>query len=182
MYLASFDDGECLCDRDTVIATIRPFAYQNPAIRNAMFLALRSLLAHGDDYALEISIALSSDDDSTVRETATDDLMYQAEAGDARTGIREALQQRVQDDDAEIRAEALFGLACMKDTNITDIVMQELSADEVFDYVFRAAAKLKDPKLCPMLANFTDINGTDDLIKHALQECGCNIEDDQIRA
>jgi HEAT repeat protein len=65
--------------------------------------------------------------------------------------IREALHQRLNDPDADTRAEAMVGLARRKDLSALEPILEGLSGDEVDDLVIEAAAELGDPRLLPAL-------------------------------
>jgi hypothetical protein len=105
----------------------------------------------GQDDALAISalIELSADVDREVRDWSTFALGTQTNA-DTPT-IRDALWKRVSDSDAEVRGEAMVGLARRRDQRLKSAVLAELRGEFFGNWVLEAAELLADPELVPAL-------------------------------
>lgn len=116
----------------------------------ARFGAVFGLMHHEDAAALDALVTLSADEDAEVRNWATFALGSQTEAD--TPAIRAALRARLDDTalDAEIRGEALVGLAERGDAEITPWVHKAL-ADGLDPLAVQAASLLGDPALHPAL-------------------------------
>jgi hypothetical protein len=92
--------------------------------------------------------------------------------------IREALWQRLKNENdhseiaREIREEALLGLAKRRDCRIINLLIAELSSNEVSRLAVAAAQAMADVRLYPILLNLSnwwhlDVN----LLTEAIQNC-----------
>jgi HEAT repeat protein len=81
-----------------------------------------------DPEIIETLSLLMRDSDSDVRDWATFGLGTQSEADSSL--IRNALFERLQDDDGDTRAEAAVGLAKRKDLRVLPVVLEELEREE----------------------------------------------------
>lgn len=96
-----------------------------------------------------VLISMSSDVDSKVRLEATNHLVF---CEIKTNNIIDALLHRVNDEDAEIRAAALLGLADKRYKYITDLLIHELSTSEyICDDTLDAAGRVADARLLPIL-------------------------------
>ena len=65
--------------------------------------------------------------------------------------LREALFNALDDDDLEVRGEALVGLACRHDPRSREALMAEWKGDLISALSLEAAQELRDPSLLPSL-------------------------------
>jgi HEAT repeat protein len=137
------------------------------------------LAGYEDPAAIKAIIELSSDSDRDVRDYAThfglDNL-----CGPDTPEIREALIKRLDDEDDEIRSEAILGLAHKKDDRVIQPLIKEIQkqseADIVFDYIFEA-----DERLYLSLIEFKEKHSVDfPWLNDALAACGCVKEKNEI--
>ena len=63
---------------------------------------------------------------------------------------------RINDDDPEIRGEALIGLASRKDERIKEAIQNELSGEFYGDWAVEAAKLTQDYYFYPLLVNLRD--------------------------
>lgn len=82
--------------------------------------------------------------------SAADDVAFGGTPLDS-TAIREALVERADDEDSEIRGEAILALAYLGDPRANALLLQELARPLENDLVIEAAEVLKDPALRPAL-------------------------------
>jgi HEAT repeat protein len=94
-------------------------------------------------------IGLSRDPDRDVRDWATFQLAQQSEAD--TPAMREAFVARLDDEDAEVRGEALVGLAKRKDARVIAALRREFERPQTTDLPLEAAAAIADPSLVPVL-------------------------------
>lgn len=123
---------------------------EHPADRVRYALA-HSLGALDDRRATATLIALSNDRDRDVRDWAT--FALGSLSSDDTPELREALFVRLADDDAEVRGEAIAGLANRKDRRTLDAILGEIARDPegVMAVVLGAAEVIGDPALLPAL-------------------------------
>lgn len=107
------------------------------------------LLGHAGPRAVEALIQLSGDSDLDVRNWATFGL------GDVDTSdtpaLRDALIRRLDDEDDEVRGEALLGLARRHDARVLKPLRRELADLRATTLALEAAEELNDPSLLPLL-------------------------------
>ncbi|MBI3946145.1 MAG: HEAT repeat domain-containing protein [Armatimonadetes bacterium] len=134
------------------------------------------LLGHEDERAIQTLVELSGDADAGVRDWATFGLAQQTSAD--TQAIREALVRRLDDEDSDVRAEALIGLARRGERGIMDRLVRELS-DPNLDpeeygtwQLLEAAEHMADPHLCPALLRLRE-RWTEGAwgLDHAMQAC-----------
>jgi HEAT repeat protein len=95
--------------------------HQNARVRYAV---VSTLGGHDDNLAIEAMVARSADQDSDVRNWATFGLGSMVDAD--TSAIRTALFARLEEEDDEIRGEAIVGLARRGDVRVTRALLQEL--------------------------------------------------------
>lgn len=130
------------------VGAVLPLAdHPDPDVR---YGAVRGLMGHDDPRAIDALIALSADPEPDVRSWATFALGSQTEVD--TPALRAALMARLDDDalDAEIRGEALVGLAERGVDAIVDHVARALSAG-LDPLAVEAAGLLGAPALLPAL-------------------------------
>ena len=163
ILLALLSDADSLVVRSAAIA----LGHRDHPAAVAPLVALRGHPAaevrHGVAYALagqdyEPAIAalieLSGDVDRDVRDWATFALGTQTTAD--TVAIRDALWKRVSDSDAEVRGEAMVGLARRHDERLKSAVMTELNGEFFSNWILEAAELLADPELVPALTGLRD--------------------------
>ncbi len=125
---------------------VRLKGHQSALVREAV---AHGLLTQKDDLAVQTMIELSNDQCAEVRNWATFGLSRQIDLDTPE--IREVLLQRVDDDEAEIRGEALIGLAERGDERVIEPLIRELraidEADDYWDHAFEAAMYMGDARL-----------------------------------
>lgn len=129
-----------------------------------------------NERAIATLIILSRDSDRDVRDWATFGIGSQVEADSAE--IREALRDRLTDEDMEIRGEALVGLAARGDPGVSAALQEEWQGDDISALSLEAAALTKDPALLPWLEEFRETLDTsedacfEEKLQAALAACG----------
>ena len=161
---------------------IRMKSDEDAEIRSSVAIGLSGYEAHA---AIETLIELSSDPDSGVRDSA---VFYGLSflCGLDTPAIRDALLVRIDDEDAVIRAEAILGLANLKDKRAIEPLIKELQEQSkeflTYDYLIDAALNLADERLCQSLIEFKkeyDIEEYQSL-DDALIACGCVEEKNEV--
>lgn len=107
------------------------------------------MLPHSAPDSVSALIELSADADEDVRNWATFGL-GSMDSVDTPL-LREALVRRLNDTNAEIRGEALVGLAQRKDPRVVEPLRRELAVEDVGLLAVEAAESLGDPSLLPLL-------------------------------
>ncbi len=112
----------------------------DPEVRHGVVLAL---MGHEDVQAIEALIELTRDPEAHVREWATFALGTQVEVD--TPDLRDALMERVADNDDDTRCEALVGLARRGDRRVLPALQSSLASDSVCSMEVEAAALIGDP-------------------------------------
>jgi len=134
------------------------------------FAVVHGLLTLEDEKSIQALIELSEDEDADVRNWATFGLGSQIEVDTKE--IRDALFKRLDEDDDEIRGEALVGLSIRKDERVLDPLLKELASQWVGVLAVEAAGELGDQKLCKSLQDLEVWWDVDkDLLKSAIAAC-----------
>jgi HEAT repeat protein len=108
------------------IKAVLPFAtHRDPEVRYAV---VHCLNGHDNSHAVQAMIQLSSDPDRDVRNWATFGLGSQIETN--TPAIRKALLARLDEEDAEIRGEAMVGLAERGDVGVVAPFLRELTTTD----------------------------------------------------
>lgn len=144
--LGHHDDTSC------VTSLIQLRQHPNEIVRKGIAWGLGG---KNDERAIQTLIELSSDPCRDVRDAATFHLGSSPWLDEVDTpDIRRALSQRAEDNDPEIRAAALRGLAARGDRSIVGALIRELAQPEVYDDIVEAAELIADPELCNPLREF----------------------------
>ena len=141
--------------------------HADPDIRHAVVLALSG---HEDARAIEFLIELTKDHDAHVRDWATFALGTLVDVD--TTELRQALVERLADDDDDTRGEAFVGLAKRKNPRVLPALSMELVSGSVGTLAVEAAALIGDSQLHPLLAalqGWWDVD--EDLLGEAVQAC-----------
>ncbi|MDH5354954.1 MAG: HEAT repeat domain-containing protein [Gammaproteobacteria bacterium] len=100
--------------------------------------------------AINTLITLSRDPEVDVRNWATFGIGNLSEADNS--DIRNALKERITDNDYEVRGEAFIGLANRKVIEIQDALIKELSGEFSGNWAVEAAKIMADPAYCRVLS------------------------------
>ncbi|GAA4508973.1 hypothetical protein GCM10023191_069420 [Actinoallomurus oryzae] len=152
-------------DRRAVPLLVSLAAHPDPDVRLQAAQALPFMPP--EEAVIGVLIRLTADQDPPVRNWATFGLGSQAEA-DA-PAVREALWARVGDEEEDVHAEAVFGLARRRDPRATPLAIELLEAEQgIYSWGLEAVACLRDPALLPYLAGY---DATSPAVAAALREC-----------
>ena len=137
----------------------------------ARFGVVIGLLTCEDDLAIKTMMELSRDQDRDVRNWATFGLGSQINTD--RPEIRQALLERLnEEEDSEVRGEALVGLARRKDQRALEPLIKELSSDLVGSLAVEAAIEFATPQLEGTLLELAKRWKSDqELLRQAIQAC-----------
>lgn len=153
---------------DKIVTRLLEFKdHENEDIR---FAVVHGLLTIKRDYAIKAMIKLSQDSDEDVRNWATFGLGSMIETDTKE--IRDALFQRLDEKDHEIRGEALVGLAIRKDKRVIKPLLKELSSKKVGSLSVEAALEIGDESLCSILLELKDWWDIDkEMLDSAINKC-----------
>jgi HEAT repeat protein len=113
------------------------------------------LMSFDDSRVIDTLIGLSGDLDVRVRDWATFGL---GSIQDVDTpAVRAALFARVDDDDEQVRGEAMVGLARRRDPRVTDWIRRELAGDSPGELAIRAAAEFPHESFVPHLSALLEL-------------------------
>ncbi|MBD8389500.1 hypothetical protein [Dysgonomonas sp. BGC7] len=119
---------------------------KNSCVREGVVLAL---LGIDNPIAIDTLIKLSEDRYSNIRNWATFGLGSQIERDTPE--IRHALFLRIYDKHQETKYEAILGLAKRKDSNIKNVIEQEILSQSYGTLLLEAVEKLQDVVFLPLL-------------------------------
>jgi HEAT repeat protein len=143
---------------------VKLIGHDNPRVRLDVTFGLNGF---DDQQAVDALIQLSRDSDYDVRNWATFGLGSQCDID--TEDIRNALFERLSEQDPEIRGEALIGLAKRKDQRVKNAIMNELIGEFHGSWVLEATELMGDSDFCPLLRDLrTRIENEDDryFLKH----------------
>ena len=156
-----------------VLPLVKFKAHPNPGVRMSVVLGLT---AQEDELAIETLIELSADDDGDIRNWATFGLGSQVDTNTSE--LRDALFDRAiletgaDDPSAEIRGEALLGLAVRKDRRVIAPLIEELESESVGILAVEAALAAAEPRLYPVLLALQEWWDLDtELLASAIASC-----------
>jgi len=150
-------------DLDAILAHA---AHEEASVRESVAFAL---CGREEDGAVRTLCELSKDTTLEVRNWATFALGSQTELD--RPELRLALVNRLEDDDHEVRGEAMVGLARRGDARATPAILAELQMDDVSVLAVEAASELPDRRYLPELEVLLETNPEDPGIQLAVQMC-----------
>jgi HEAT repeat protein len=146
------------------------FGHKDHPDADVRFGVVMAMSPHAVPAAVQALVQLSKDEDEDVRNWANFGLGSMLEDVDTPE-LRDALVARLRDTHAEIRGEALVGLARRKDPRVVEALRRELGGERVIILAVEAAAALNDASLLPLLVRLRDSPGdADDYFKHVLDE------------
>ena len=153
--------------RDQLAAVVALATHAVADVRYGVVLALS-----GNDTPLAIAtlIRLSTDDDETVRDWATFGLGSQTDVDTLE--LRNALAARLEDTNAEARAEAIVGLARVGDARAHVPILEDLRSASVGRLVVQAARDFPSPAFLDallMLKTWWDVDS--ELLESAIARC-----------
>jgi HEAT repeat protein len=141
--------------------------HPDPGVRHGVVFAL---MGHEYQLAVECLIELSKDSDAHNRDWATFGLGTQIDLD--IPAIREALLERVADEDFDTRCEAIVGLARRRDRRVIPAVIQVLTSDMVGTLAVEAEATIAAAELRHYLVTLQSWSDIDkDLLNEAIQAC-----------
>jgi HEAT repeat protein len=146
--------------------------HADPDVRHGV---VDALTGHEDARAIDFLIELTGDPETHVRDWATFALGSQVEMD--TPALREALVERLADEDDDTRCEALVGLARRGDRRVRTALCKELESDSVGSLAVEAAALIGDPELHPALIalrNWWDVD--EELLEEAIEACSPRLE------
>lgn len=139
-------------DEKAMSQLIRLANHENPQVRYGVAISLSDLET---EEAINTMITLSKDTDRDVRNWAMFGLGTQTEAD--TVSLREALFVGMSDIDAEVRGEALVGLAVRKDERTIELILSEWTS---YDYIsilsLEAAEEISSPRLYSKLMKISE--------------------------
>jgi HEAT repeat protein len=138
-------------DRRSIIPLSKLVDHPEADIRRGVAFSLGGF---DDEDAINTLILLTNDSDDDVRDWATFGLGSLTEIDTPE--LRDALFARTNDENNEIRGEALVGLAARNDQRIIDLVRDELNRDFAGSWVLEAAELVGEPSLLPLLLALRD--------------------------
>lgn len=133
-------------DLKAITNLIKLVEHTKPWVRHGVAFGLIGL---EDETAIDALILLSQDSDFDVRNWATFGLGSMCEIDTPE--LRNALFERITDDEHEIRGEALVGLATRKDRKVCDAVMRELEGEFNGNWAVQAAGLLASSQFISIL-------------------------------
>ncbi|MDF5715889.1 MAG: HEAT repeat domain-containing protein [Rhizonema sp. NSF051] len=149
---------------------------KNHLSADVRFGVVIGLLCQEDELAINTLIEMSTDEDEDVRNWATFGLGEMIETDTPI--IRHALFQRLIDEkgetdtEAEIRGEALLGLAKRKDKRVINLLIEELCCNCVGRLSVEAAKEIGDTRLYPFLSTLQEWWDVDrNLLQEAIYSC-----------
>ena len=151
--------------------------HEDPLVRFGVTLGLS---CHDDEQAVAALMPLTSDQDNDVRNWAMFALASQTDMDSS--DIRDALAAGLTDTEAEIRGEALVGLARRRDSRVFSELVKEWASHDVSMLSIEAAQELADPALIPYLLKLnesldcTEDQFVADSIIDAIAACKKNIQ------
>lgn len=138
-------------------------------VRNGVAFGI-GISGYDNPLAISTLIELSRDENQDVRNWATFALGSQTETDTKE--VRQALVERLQDDDDETRGEALVGLASRKDERILAPLTKELASRSVGRLPLEAARRIGDSRLYPALIQLRNRGDVDiALLEDAINSC-----------
>jgi HEAT repeats len=148
-------------------AQLAPFSkHASEDVRHALAFAMGG---RTDTISTATLIALSTDVDSDTRDWATFALGALTEE-DSPT-IRDALAARLANQDDDVRAEAIAGLAQRRDERAVQPLIHELSHPDVGAILIEAAGAMPRPDFIPYLDALHTAHPGDQAIDEALKRC-----------
>ena len=152
---------------DALVDALRFGTHPSGFVRSRLAMALSG---HEHPDAIATLISLTRDPVDDVRESATFALASQIDICSAE--ICQALYDRTDESDEDIRDQALVGLARCGDRRAVPLIEQALASEHVSSWVIEAAARAHTPELVMHLEKLEDRwRANPDLMQLALISC-----------
>jgi hypothetical protein len=124
---------------------------------------------------MDVLIKATRDLDDDVRDWATYELGLVVRHDSVR--IRDALFERLQDENEDCRRQALAGLARRRDMRALPLLEEQLKSDDVWTLDVQAAAALRSHRLLPLLQALKEWWDLDpDALEVAIEACDIKVE------
>ena len=133
-------------DSKSVPHLLKLINHEHKGIRHGVALGLSCI---EDDDAIQGLIQLSRDQDVDTRNWATFGLSQQCDVNSPE--VRRALKGRLKDSEAEVRGEALIGLALRNDPDVSSEIMRELKGEFFGSWAVEAAEIVGSSKFLQVL-------------------------------
>lgn len=168
---ASATSLRCREDPKSIKPLVELSSHNSPDVRYAVIEAL-SVLVSLDELVLQTILELANDADRDVRERAVMSIVaYEFDRPDTRQALRHCLE----DEDGEIRGEALLGLNNIGEPDIVDLIIRELSRcideNEIWDDTLDVAGDVGDVRLYPFLQKLQNDGIQSPWLDYALEKC-----------
>lgn len=139
----------------------------DPDVRDGV---VHAMMGHEDPLAIEVLIGLTRDQETYIRDWACFALGTQVEVD--TPNLRDALAERLSDEDDDARCEAMVGLARRKDRRVISPLLEALASKPVWTMEVEAASLIADPRLHPeliALRGWWDVD--EELLEKAILAC-----------
>jgi len=150
-------------DLHTICALV---SHASSEVRHAVAFCLGG---RDDDLAIQTLERLSRDVDPDVRNWATFGLGTLSKAD--TPALRDALVERLVDDDADVRGEAMRGLALRRDLRAARAILDELQRPDGSDLAIEAASKMPRKEFVPLLEALLAAQPQAEHVRLAIEEC-----------
>jgi HEAT repeat protein len=150
-------------DLHTICALV---SHASPEVRYAVAFCLGG---RDDELAIQTLERLSRDEDADVRNWATFGLGTLSKAD--TPALRDALLERLADDDADVRGEAMRGLALRRDVRAARAILDELQRPEVSDLAIEAACEMPRKEFLPLLEALLAAEPQAEHVRLAIEQC-----------
>jgi len=137
-----------------------------PSVRHSVAFCLGG---RNDDLAIQTLQRLSRDDDAGVRDWATFGLGALSNVDTPE--LRQALVERLHDGDAQVRGEAMCGLARRKDMRAAHAIIDELARQDGSELAIEAVGEMPQGEFVPLLEALLASNPDAEHVRRALDEC-----------
>jgi HEAT repeat protein len=141
--------------------------HADPDVRHGV---VHAMMGHEDPHTFGVLIGLTSDPEAHNRDWACFALGTQVEVDTPE--LRDALAERLADDDDDARCEAMVGLARRGDLRVVPHLLKALASESVWALEVESAALIADPRLHPELValrGWWDVD--EELLEEAILAC-----------
>lgn len=160
-------------DEDVICNTIYAFGHRKctrytdklASFVTSTFIQIKEALAfalggYENQKCIDALIILMQDKNYDVRNWSTFSL---AQINETNTpSIRDALFKNLNDDETEVRGEALLGLALRKDERVKDAIIEDLQKPFYGSWIFTAIEEIPDSRYIPYFESYVKTLSTED--------------------